>query len=222
MAIAQMVLANAAAALTVLALTGTSLAELITRPVNSVMTRSGSFGSLIQDVDIDLNGTPDLTFELFWEAGSFWNYSAIPHGMSFVRLDGTPTPTFPARLEVGSVVSGASLLTQQAILALLNNTTQAHSGNWYDFIGTGYLGFSLPTGDGIHYGWFRIGTDQTTWAVYDLGLETTPGTPVVIPAPAVLASLLAGAGLHCFGPTRIAKRSARATACRASRESRLR
>lgn len=101
----------------------------------------------------------------------------------------------------GSVGPGGAFLpaagsTLDKLLAFTYPASTSSGGQWLGGA-TGFIGFSIPNGGDVNYGWIEVtvNADNATGTVIRYGIESTVNTPTVIgvPEPSSLACLAMGA-----------------------------
>jgi hypothetical protein len=183
-------------------------AALVTRNVNTTLIATNLVS---YNLDVDQNGTTDLTFDADYVPDPVlsvgFDQIEFPFGSSNgVVVDAATGDGFPtvSLLGPGSVVSAASVFSSSNDKGDLyyNDTVDPVTGN---FAGkTGYVGFRFTTPAGLSYGYAQVTVDSINDPTNPLGLtigsvtyNTTPNQPVTVPEPGSIAAmgLLAIAGL---------------------------
>ena len=180
-------------------------AVLITQTVNHQITSSPDGPNQIYDLDIDRNGTTDLTFRSIIGDTSdptFASFADVlpPFGtINGVVIDSFTGDGFPtvSLLHAGGVVSSASLFSGNNDDGNLSSQIfpDGPTGNFQDQ--SGYVGFQFAAPDGTHYGFLQISvndllapTDPLAVFISTVSYESVAGQSATIssvPEPASIA-----------------------------------
>lgn len=200
--------------------------ELIVRMVNQLVTAIPDGPNQMFDLDIDQNGTTDLTFRSIIglpEDPTFASFADIVPPFATINgvvIDSATGDGFPtiSRLGLGDTISSARLFSGNNDFGNLSSqfSPDAATGNFQNQ--TGYIGLRFERMGETYYGFAQItvndlqaSQDPLAILISKVGFETVAGMgATIVPEPGAL-SLLATAfaiGLATFACRRLKSRRA--------------
>lgn len=150
-------------------------------------------------VDVNSDGANDLSFSFLMD------FTVTPQNDGSVTV--SPQPPFGILDAVpltGTTLIGADNQWGAETYSLIAWRTVPDfglmgAGSWLQ-VTNGYLGFSVSSVDGIHYGWVRmtVSGDYPYAVIHDWAYESQPGTSLqagVVPEPSTIGLMLLGCGV---------------------------
>lgn len=185
--------AAGAAGVGVMALSNTAEARVVYTPANITM----GFNTA-QAIDLNGDGTADVSLILYPLAKSFGMFAKIPAGNG-VRLAGGEAaagffgiPVGPGE-QFGGGGSVGLVPMYYKVFGYGNTSSYAAFGAWVN-VPNRYLGVKFIIAGTTHYGWVRITTSKSSYPVITgYAYETTPNTKIkdgTVSGPAVAATEL--------------------------------
>jgi hypothetical protein len=199
-------------------------AVLITQTVDHQITSSPDGPNQTFDLDIDQNGTTDLTFRSIIGDTSDPTFASFADVLPpFATINGVVIDSFTgdgfptvSLLHTGDVVSPASLFSGNNDDGNLSSQIfpDGPTGNFQNQ--SGYVGFQFAANDGTHYGFLQISvndllatTDPLAIFISTVSYESVAGQAAIVSAvPEPASVVLLGTALAIFAlrmPRRVAR-----------------